>query len=384
MNIYVLFESDFCNTLFNILAMKYIYLFLLLFLFSCNRTKSVDSNLQTINVDLNNLDEQKAAFANFSIVKLETTDESLLMDVAKVICTSDRIYVLSMLESTVFIFDRSGKFIYKFPKGEGPGEFTFVSDIQVYQGKLYILEGYRTINEYELDGKYIKKYMAFDDPYFLFNLVPEGIVLLDPNINKRSDFNVHYKTKNGQEYTCFPKNKWLKDAGIITYTFMRDNYITWPLSNLVYQLQQDGNMIPVYNIDFGGKWIDAQDFKSAITNEDMCGGALKQYANWLKDFIPLQNGGAFFGFKMDKDYFVKYENGIPNLYSTLLKGLPDMKNAAVGSLKDSLIYTYSVGQLNDYKKEHKIENNADLQNLYKYAEDENANPVLVFVGVNGD
>lgn len=58
---------------------------------------------------------------------------------------NDRVYVLSMLEPTLFIFDKSGKYQSKLAKGQGPGEVTFVSDMAVYHDTLYVLDGYRSM-----------------------------------------------------------------------------------------------------------------------------------------------------------------------------------------------------------------------------------------------
>lgn len=59
-------------------------------------------------------------------------------------------------------------------------------------------------------------------------------------------------------------------------------------------------------------------YKSAVTNEEMWGGSLDKYARWLKDFIPLKDGGFFFSFKYDQDYFVKYINGSVSIYANLI------------------------------------------------------------------
>lgn len=179
------------------------------------------------------------------------------------------------------------------------------------------------------------------------------------------------------------KNKWFKDVSIATYHFMRDGYIVWPLSNMVYKTQKgSGDVIPAYFIDFRGEWIDGQEFKTAVTNEDMCDGNLDKYARWLKDFTQIKGGGVFFGFKYDKDYFVKYIDGNCLLYSSLLAGLPDMKQAAVGSVDGSLVYVYNPEELREYDKKHPNKDREKLRLLYESVEHDDLNPVLIFVPID--
>lgn len=367
--------------------MKNVYRLILISLlfFSCKRDRVASVDCQTIVVDLKNNEIEKDSFAfkQFSIVQLEAVEESLLGDVAKVVCSGDNIYLLSMLDPTLFIFDRSGKYRTKLQKGQGPGEVTFVSDVTVYNDTLYVLDGYRSLKAYDLNGNYINEKFKFDYPYFSISFTQEGMYLLDPNNNRKSDHNLHYITYQGEERRFLPKNKWFKDVSIATYNFMREGSVVWPLSDTIYKVQEGtGDIVPAVFVDFKGKWIEGQEYKTAVTSEDMYGGSLNQYARWLKDFMPMQGGGIFFGFKYDKDYFVKYINGEVLLFSNLLLGLPEMKQAAVGSVGDSLIYVYTPEELREYKKEHPIQDKKELRDLYESADDENLNPVLVFVSVN--
>lgn len=366
--------------------MKKVYCLLLfsfsLLCFSCKRDRAASADIPTIVVDLDNgkIEKNLAAFTQFSTVKLEAIDESLLGDVAKVVCHGNKIYVLSMLEPTLFIFDQSGKFQAKLARGQGPGEVTFVSDMTVYNDTLYVLDGYRSVKAYDLNGHYIAEKVRFDRPYFSIAFTEEGMYLLDPNINRKSDYNLYLITSQGEEKTFLPKNKWFKEVSIATYSFMRDRYIVWPLSDTIYKAEAgSSDVISAYLVDFKGKWIDGQEYKTAVTNEDMYGGSLNKYARWLKDFIPLRGGGVFFSFKYDRDYFVKYRNGEALLYSNLLPGMPEMKQAAVGSVNDSLIYVYTPEELREYKKEHSTSPEEKSRCLDESAEDENLNPVLIFV-----
>lgn len=355
--------------------------FFLFFLFSCKGSqKSGIENCEIITVDIDNeLPQSVSAFNQFSFVNLEVTDASMIADIGKVVCHKDRIYVLSIAEPTVFIFNHLGGFERKLTIGQGPGEVVFVSDVTIHNDSLYVLDRYRNIKIYDLNGDYIKDKEALDSPYFSLKLESGGLYLFEPNINAKSNYNLYYMSDNGDKQKYLPKENNFRDVNILFYnTFSPNGYIVWPLSNVIHKIDSDRKIVPVYEVDFKGKWISGQDYKSAITNEDMGGGKLDEYARWIKDFMPIENG-CFFGFKYQKnDYFVRYQNGKSLLYSSLLEGMPPMHNAAVGFTKNSLIYAYSVSDLKDYKDKHKIPEKNIFKDLYDLAEDENVNPILVF------
>ena len=166
--------------------MKYSLLFLLILFISCNQQKS-GNVFETIEIDLDDKElicSESAAFDSCSIVQLEVTENSLLGDIAKVVCIKDRIYILSMMDPTLFIFDKSGKFISKLNTGKGPGEIIFVSDIVVHNDTLLILDNYRVIKSYDLDGNYIEEKMKLDSPYFSMYLMRQTVITLIGNLLK--------------------------------------------------------------------------------------------------------------------------------------------------------------------------------------------------------
>ncbi|MCD8184486.1 MAG: 6-bladed beta-propeller [Bacteroides sp.] len=163
----------------------YLLMFSSFFLLSCTNSQNVKPDIQEIIVDVDNMAiENVSAFKQFRFVNLEFGDESMLSDIAKVVCCKNRIYVLSTEEPTVFIFDAMGKYEKKLRKGQGPGEVVFVSDLGVYNDTLYVLDSYRKIKLYDLAGNYIKDKQTFEQPFFSVAFASDGMYLFDPNINK--------------------------------------------------------------------------------------------------------------------------------------------------------------------------------------------------------
>ena len=84
---------------------KLFYLLLgLLVIAGCSSRQNEYNDVETISIQVSDTASNMSAFERFDFVKLEMTSESLLPDIAKVVTTDDRIYVLSMMDARIFIF----------------------------------------------------------------------------------------------------------------------------------------------------------------------------------------------------------------------------------------------------------------------------------------
>ncbi len=100
---------------------------------------------------------------SYRVVKLETTEASLIGEISKVEVVGDRILVLDRMGSkTVMMFDLEGNFIRQIGRrGRGPGEYisaeNFVLD---HENGYIIVSDYGTPKQmfYDLDGRFIKDY----------------------------------------------------------------------------------------------------------------------------------------------------------------------------------------------------------------------------------
>jgi len=68
------------------------------------------------------------------------------------------IYILDWRKTRIYVFDSSGKFIKEFlKKGKGPGEFSFVQDIQIVDSRIWVI-GFRKIASFDLNGRFINEF----------------------------------------------------------------------------------------------------------------------------------------------------------------------------------------------------------------------------------
>ena len=93
-----------------------------------------------------------------ALVPLETTDECLLGDLEKIYESEGRLYIQDVNKTSVFVFDKSGKFLYKIShRGRGPGEYVEVTDFDVMDGVIYVLSNpNKRILAYDEKGSCVK------------------------------------------------------------------------------------------------------------------------------------------------------------------------------------------------------------------------------------
>ena len=94
------------------------------------------------------------------VVALETTDESLLTYVDKIIEYEKRYYVLDKVQKRVFVFDGKGRYLQQIGKvGNGPGEYARLHDFSVDKetGILYFMTGPTELYVYDKDGNFLQK-----------------------------------------------------------------------------------------------------------------------------------------------------------------------------------------------------------------------------------
>jgi len=115
-------------------------IFVLLLVFSCTKKKVDDLNLNTINIDINKIDDSSPLFDKIDIIFLETNAENLISNVKRVFFENDYIFFLDN-KDVISIFDSNGTFVSNSKKviGQGPGEYSAISSF-VYNKYSQLLE----------------------------------------------------------------------------------------------------------------------------------------------------------------------------------------------------------------------------------------------------
>jgi len=139
------------------------------FLFSCrnnNRNEALIDEMQTLNFETKKLMTEpfSSLVDDYYITPLETTKESLIGRMSKIIVLRDRIFILdrnSNQAGKIFIFSENGDFQNLIDKkGKGPGEYNLLSNFDIHPLKDIItgLANFRShIINYDFNGNFINE-----------------------------------------------------------------------------------------------------------------------------------------------------------------------------------------------------------------------------------
>ena len=193
-------------------------------------------------------------------VPLETTKESLIGGIDKVIENGNIYYILDREVDQVLCFDKRGKFLHSVGKiGKGPGEYLSVDDLQVFGNIVYLLaRDSKKIILFSQEGKFQKE-IPLDGFYSNFIIVNNEHAVLYRNFSRNkhhtnlasfsltkekviSNFHKINESQFGQGYgtKCF-------DAIHKSTLFIAPNDYN------IYTVTEKSTQ-PKYYIDFGSKY----------------------------------------------------------------------------------------------------------------------------------
>ncbi len=201
---------------------------------------------------------------DIKLVALETTDESLLDIIYKILVTDSHIYIHDRLKGGgLVVFDRNGKFIRRIPYGQGPGELSRMYDVSFdSENNELIVYVHSFLLFFTPDGEFIKqKRLPFG--FYNFEAVSDGYVFrtLDRQGNEHLE--------NWKDYTLLKtdKNFKLESVGLFYlpneinyggYHYLYKNNhtldITQKFGDTIYQYVDKTNRLRAkYTLDFHEK-----------------------------------------------------------------------------------------------------------------------------------
>ena len=144
--------------------MKQLFGYVIIFtLLSCNNKSAslAPFNGLTINIQTN---DEKSVFSkilkNSNFVPLETSSNSLIGKISKILIYKSRIYILDSFHAKALkVYDMTGKFLYKIGESDFSDTEVFVpSDFSINysNGEISLLNNGTSINTYSGDGKLIR------------------------------------------------------------------------------------------------------------------------------------------------------------------------------------------------------------------------------------
>ena len=381
----------------NLSHMKKVILIIITFfcIVACSSNKGQD-NLITIPIDPTSSQsvdwEQLFDTASMQVIPLETTDQSLLAWVDRVIIT-DTLYSFSS-DNSIYTFNQNGKFLFKIAhQGRGPGEYLVLDDFYIDEDNhYYILDNNSfKIIEYSPKGEFVDEINTG-----LFGLAFTKIsndlwaIYIGSSKSPSSHCRLNYFSKQERkiihEFIEISDNElnWrhFKDNNNFIPRDSKNLFFTYSLNDTIYQLTEK-ELIPCYRFECGkhqmpqkmlkDSYNDVTDFIETIKNHD-----------YVARITPvfLTNKEIMFGFQYQDNYlhslYQCHATTIINHYRNFL-GIPHFSI----STRDAI---FPSGYQNDYF--YYLIDPAFIPDKFKNAFcqahnlsqlDENSNPILVKV-----
>lgn len=355
------------------------YYILFILLVSCDVQKT-NNHIEEICISIEDANNMVPTFSDYTYIKLETNDTCLLENIVKAKLLDDDIYILSSYGGNIYKYSKSGNFLWKLTRGNGPKDLIYPIDfcIDEIDGSLSVLDNYRTIKKYNTKGEFIEKY-SLDKPAFLLEKNNYGYMLFDSNLTASSDYNLNLYRNDSIVFKGLPidnrvKNVAFTPSNVFVNGYNKNEYfIQHMLSDTIYQyVPQFNKVTPLFYINTEGKsanaqnlsFRDAQDFSQTCNEMNLIPG--------IAGLSHLKNKLYLMMFYNNKQWYIEYdyENKKTTASNQLCFGLPNSLHC-VGRNKDFLVFSYRPEEL--YKKEEVLNDKAkDL--LKEIKEDDN--PVL--------
>lgn len=213
--------------------------------------------ITTLHVDINNPKEGKAStfFSDKSIIPLETTDESLIKYIDKLVLLNGKMYIFDKTQKTVFVFDAEGKFLHKISNiGKGPGEYEQIQDfcIDTLENKIILIADrpYKMLF-YTMDGKFVNE-KEMTGWYNNILTTPSNIVIYNRS-NSQEKYKILFQSrKTGEINNFLPYSGKIPSTNIAFPNFCRSyaTYFYEVLNDTIYKIT-DSAIKPAFYIDFG-------------------------------------------------------------------------------------------------------------------------------------
>ncbi len=189
---------------------RILFCFLILFLFvGCSRNTAP---AERKSYDIDSAEKMDLPLSGMKYIPLETTDESLVGRIKKVIYHDHLFFIYDKSWESVFIFTDDGDFVQKIDRmGNGPGEYVQTMDIDVDEnGYLYVSdverrcimvywgEGYRNYKEIKIGHPFIEFIVENEHSIYLAGVALNGAI----NVNL-AHFDVENETLNVLEETRY-------------------------------------------------------------------------------------------------------------------------------------------------------------------------------------
>lgn len=367
-----------------------------------DHTVVLNANRDSVeNIDLNSFLKAQnfnlePLIKNINLVSLETTEESLLDVIYKIIVTDSNIYIYDRFKGGgLVVFDSEGRFIRRVPYGQGPGEINRLWDVSYdFEARRIVAYQHPFLLFYTSDGRFVEqKKLPFG--FYNFHVTTHGYVF------KTLDGFGNEHLRSLKDYTFLVTDKNFKLNAVALPFYCNDisyggyNYlyrkkdaltVTERFKDTIYQYMEETNRIEAkYVLDFQKKKLpdkflegSMSRFEEAINNND--------YYYFLGEYLETKRQNVFFlmnnytGLKtiVYRDKYSKMMiGGTQPIYDR--QQIPPI-DFPVATYENSFISYYSALEADSLLSRSSFLSEEDKKILEISKEDDN--PILIFFELN--
>lgn len=293
---------------------RFLTLFLPVFILSscAEKQDKVADNLEVIHVSPYD-ETQKHNFYEFfdqsKLVPLETSQESLIASIDRIIYYGGKIYILDKRGNSIFIFHEDGRFANKiYTRGRGPGEYEGLADFTIDEANnRLIVNSHRPYKllYYDLEGKFISD-KTLETYYRNIGISDNQLIMVKDTYDTHELTTENLEAEEQKKYLPLSEkanifaNHRLMFPNILK---SKANYITFQYTDTVYQYSND-TLKPKYRVDFGDKKMPENLYNGRLSAGEIYDEAMKnEYGFGIANFRENDN---FISFTYGKNRIVLY------------------------------------------------------------------------------
>ncbi len=292
---------------------------------SCEKQQRLKEFIEIDMVPLIESEAQKMPLQEWAksvrFVPLETKEDILMKNVTNVLQHGDTLLVHH--SQRLSLFNREGKYLYDIgSKGQGPGEFTYLSMVLLHDGLIYVQEQGCRFKVYDWDGSFVKKLVL---PHKVRGLItyPGQEEMLAYVSKSHGDEPLRFYRIKGEQILDSIPNPFVypREPGAIVINYKPEflpshgslSVFSEANSDTVYRVDKNLETYPyiVFNL---GKYLYTRKERYNTTSNDMISGAFKDKCFLMvsgeignKVFIYEAFGQAMFTTIFDDEYTFCYD-----------------------------------------------------------------------------
>jgi hypothetical protein len=209
-------------------------------------------------------------FSRLEIIPLETSRESAISNIDRVIIDNGFLYIFDHNRDAVLIFDKEGYFQRKIErKGRGPGEYVGLLDVSLNRntGHLSFLTDIpEKIMRYDQNGRFVDD----EETPFLFDWIANDDgrdILFNAFKQESAEDDYFLWIKNDMEYIKRLPIQKTNNFFIGGPSVVESQHVcfTERYGNVIMKIE-DEDAVPMYYLDFGSHWMSDSQFEDNEQN----------------------------------------------------------------------------------------------------------------------